>query len=721
MRGGGGGGGSGGGGGGGDAALLRRLRALLGAGGAGDGGDGGARNPRGSRVDPARGGGRGGGRQAGRRSDGDRARPVAAADGQQTRAEDWICGHCGFSPNFSRRRYCYDCGRPKFGGPSSPPARVPAQAGPVGAGGRKPLLAWGARSASRGEADEAPTRRTPGASVAALVEEARRTAARSASAVAGKGNGATNQKPSSSAGAAATMAMDDEGFITVGQRGRPLAAATVQGPAVGEARGSGSGSAAAASAAAAGGVGLRSMAADPAEARGGAAGRNEQREDQEAEEEEDDVPPPGPEQLRRKWAEEVAVVKHLARQGLPEGHPALAAAVAARDEAEAAWRGAKPPAPVATRLRWAQGKLTRALELAEVTRAAIAKAEDDHEQLMRQLHDRRRDDEERVKKRRLAVEELQGEIGGSPPAARAGDGGAAAVLAACGTLCNAVGPELQALVERLPDGSEEWQAANKVLATLAASQRKMEEAAGLHDERGQPEAFDIGDGAEDDFDAMSEASQWSESHELRDQGEVGGAAALGHQAPPREGAADGASGADLPQSGGDWSSWGRAHWQAPHWQADEHGRWHRASWADQWEAEYARASCWGAGQRSGAAPSARRVGGEHDEEAGEPSAKHRRQQASERAAETGGTAASARGDDAAAGDARTANMDSAAGPPPAALSGPAAFARQVDEVVHRAISLGIQPVTADGDELITLSPELLSRWVADNLEKGAGR
>ncbi len=711
MRGGDSGGGFGGGGGGGDAALLRRLRALLGAGGAGDGGSGGPRNPRGGRAETARGGSRGGGRQAGR-SVGDGAGSAAAMGGQQTRASDWVCGHCGFAPNFGRRRHCYDCGRPRLSGPASPPARAHAQTGPVGAGGRKPLLAWGARGASRVEAEEAPARRTPGASVASLVEEARRNAAREVAAAAGRGNESGPPRSSSSAGAATAVAMDDDGFTTVGKRGRPLAASTSQSPAGGGARVSAGGSAASAStsAAAAGGAGLRPVAATPAEARGGAAGREEQREDIKAEEEEEeDEPPPGPDQLRRKWAEEVAVVKNLARQGLPEGHPAFAAAVAARDEAEAAWRGAKPPAPVATRLRWAQSKLTRALELAETTRAAIVKAEEDHQHLMRQLHDRRCDDEARVKKRRMAVEELQGEIGGNPPAARADDGGAAAVLAACGSLCNTVGPELLALVERLPDGSEERQAANQVLATLAASQRRVEEAAGLHVGNAQPEAFDIGDAADDDIDAMSEASPWSESHELHG------------QTPPHDGAAGGAADADIQSGEADWTSWGQAHWQVPHWHADQHGKWHRASWADQWEAEHDRASRWERGQRSAGAPNARRTGGEHDDEAREPSAKHRRQEMPERTEEVGGAAASARGDDVTAGPVRPAHSEAAAPPAPAASNGTAAFARQVEEVVNRAISQGVQPVTADGDELITLSPELLSRWAADHLEKGAGR
>ncbi len=715
MRGGGSGGGSGDGGGGGDAALLRRLRALLYGGDTDNGDDGGARPARGGRAGPARGGG-GGGRPAGR-AVGDRARPTVAAGGQQAGAADWTCGHCGFTPNFGRRRFCFDCGRARIGGASRAATRPPGQDGPVGAGGRKPILAWGAREAAGRTADGPPTRRTPGASAAALVEEARRNAARAAPANADKDTSAnvSGRAPSSSMGA--TVTVDADGFTTVGRRGRPVAAAPAMAPATGEARGSGCGGAPAAAAVAAGGVEKRPVVTAAAEERKGAVAQAEQCGDHEAEEE--DAPPPEPEVLRRRWAEEVAVVKHLARQGLPEGHPALAAAVAARDAAEAAWRGAKPPAPATTRLKWAQSKLARALELAEATRAAIAKAEADHERLMVQLHDRRSDDAERVRKRQRAVEDIQSEIGGGQPAARSGDGGAAAVLAACGSLCNAVGPELSALAERLPVGSEEWLAANKVLATLAESQRRVEEAAGLQDDGEHPEAFDIGDAEDDDCDAMSETSQWSESHELCGQGGAGGPATLGGQPPCQGNGADGVAATGNVSEGGEWNNWSQAQWHATHWQTDRHGRWRRASWADQWEAEYTPSTGWTAGQGSGTAQHTRRDCDGRDDEACEPSAKHRRQQASERTTEAEGTTVPATGDDAMA-KTRAPSAAATAGTPPAGQDGSADYARQVANIVEKAISMGIQPITDDGDELITLSPELLSRWVAEHLETSDG-
>ncbi len=48
--------------------------------------------------------------------------------------------------------------------------------------------------------------------------------------------------------------------------------------------------------------------------------------------------------------------------------------------------------------------------------------------------------------------------------------------------------------------------------------------------------------------------------------------------------------------------------------------------------------------------------------------------------------------------------------------GAAAFERQVAEIVGKAISMGVQPITDDGEELVTLSPALLSQWVETHLD-----
>ncbi len=77
-------------------------------------------------------------------------------------------------------------------------------------------------------------------------------------------------------------------------------------------------------------------------------------------------------------------------------------------------------------------------------------------------------------------------------------------------------------------------------------------------------------------------------------------------------------------------------------------------------------------------------------------------------------------EDAAATN-RAQAADASVGAPSASQDGSANFARQVANVIDRAISMGIQPIADNGDELITLSPELLARWVAEHLEAGDGQ
>ncbi len=690
MRGGAGGGG-GPGAGGGEADLLRQIRALVAAGNGG-GGNGGARAARNARAAGARANGGGGGGNV-PAAGGARARSVAPAGARQEAAADWGCSWCGFTPNFARRRFCFDCGKPRArvqgaAALSDVAAKAPTYLGPVGADGRRPQLAWGTKHTARQGADVAPTRRTPGASAAALAEEAKRNGACPTPTV-HSGSGTKASSASGHQGASRTTA-DEDGFITVGKRGKPVAPAPPSAPIGGRHGVSAQGNEA------------KSMGANCAPSESRSAARDDA-DDAEADEEEAEggESAPGPDALRRAWMDEVALVKRLARQGMPEGHPALVAAHEARDAAEAAWRKAKQPAPAATRLRWAQEKLSRALELQEASRAAIEQAEADHQQLMARLRQRHDDDIDRVRKRRQGVDDIQEEIGLDTPNGKSRSSKTAAMFEVCGGLCNNVGHGLVALVEMLQDGSAEQQAANKVLATLSDSQRRLEEVAGGDADRHQAcDTFDIGDG-EDEGDAMSQATAWSESHEVHESG--GGTGADGAREHRSEHGAynESAVGGEPIVGQGGWNRWTQRQWNVPQWQTDQHGKWHRASWADQWEAEHGQAAGW-ASCRKGAPTQETRNGADgNDSDNGEPSAKHRRQQVEDVSMESGGSSASA--------------VEAGTG-----TAGATSYAAQVEDIVNKAINAGVQPLTETGAELITLSREQLSQWVATHLEPKFG-
>ncbi len=191
-------------------------------------------------------------------------------------------------------------------------------------------------------------------------------------------------------------------------------------------------------------------------------------------------------------------------------------------------------------------------------------------------------------------------------------GGDEAVRQVCGTIRDTVAPALTCLVEQLDAGCPAWQTINGLLGSLAQSQQMLEGAVG---DGATAKSFDIGDregdvGDGDGSRADGTEWSWSESHEL-DQGQAqGGDAPRGWNGDDECG-----HGEDHDMGTGDW--WATNSWrnQPTRWEEQGHGKWSRANWADAWEAEHAPLV---------------------DEEAGEPSHKHRRQEERKAEAQGGG-------------------------------------------------------------------------------------
>ncbi len=437
-------------------------------------------------------------------------------------------------------------------------------------------------------------------------------------------------------------------------------------------------------------------AADPADDDDGGIDGEEVEEPEEA---------PDPSELRQLWQKEVGVVKQLAKQGLSLDHPAMVAAIAARDGAEDKWRGAKVPAPLATRLGWAQKKLDRSIEIQAGTRQEMSALEREYKSRMAELQSRMDEDSARVKKRRQQLEAVQKEAGGGSPAPRTQGSDGEAVRRACDTLRQEVAPALVALAEKLGTGTEAWETVNGLLAKLSSSQQVMDKAAAA-----TAQTFDLADGDE---------SHWSESHDLQDgtggfgdHTNVGGAAAATAAAaacgvdpqqaqrswqppPPQQQHAQQWAGHSDAGHGGDggggqaWEYWQPSDWTStPMWRERGHGQWTRASWADAWENEN---------------------GDDEDmEEQTEPQSKHRRQGGA--SYDVGEKQPSAGGDTPA--PAAQAGQD-----PPLGQTSDAA--RQLSEtlshVVAAAISAGVQPLTAAGEELHVLDFHQLAAWAAEHL------
>jgi hypothetical protein len=132
-------------------------------------------------------------------------------------------------------------------------------------------------------------------------------------------------------------------------------------------------------------------------------------------------------------------------------------------------------------------------------------------------------------------------------------------------------------------------------------------------------------------------------------------------------------------------------WGGPvRWQATGHGKWSRASWADQLEEE-------GADADDGVdppPPARRRLDATDTQQAAGESAQQQPQQPAPSAAEGGKTGGNA-GDDPA-----TASKK---------------HAERISRIVTMAIDAGVTPLTAKGEELCLLDATQLEAWVAEHL------
>ncbi len=515
--------------------------------------------------------------------------------------------------------------------------------GPIGADGRRPLLGRTAAAATaagppRGE-QPAPSFRVPGASVAARNEAAATPtslaaaagAARAANAPVLPAGAAVATPPRAGAAAASTADGDDARWQQVRRRGWNRAAAARA--AVGDAD------------------------APTQDVAGGTPGDADPRDD------------------------EIALVKRLRQQGLAAEHPAMLAACTARDAAERAWREAKDPTPVSVRLTRAQAKLDRAIAFQAESRRAIVDQERQHAERMRDLQAKLDDDAARVRVRRQQLEQVQEEVGAAGSGRAAAERGEA-VRQVHGAICNDMAPAIALLVDQLDSSTPAWTTLNGLLSKLAASKALLERAI---PSPSAAKSFDIGDGdqrvegrhsQEEDWDGWTD---WSESHELRDQ-ELGGAGGGDHwtqhgadyseaDGPQRDDAQDCSMGTD------NWWDTPSTHWPV-RWQACGHGKWLRGSWADESERE-------------------REEDALDADNANPPAARRRLEAAPTPTGEAGaGVAAGGEADDA---------------------QRRRAYEAKVAQIVAQAIEAGVQPITAGGEELQILAPHQLDEWVAQHL------
>ncbi len=637
----------------------------------------------------------------------------------QPRDGDWECCHCSFFPNFANRARCYECGRMRQ--PAAPAGRGGSiTAGPVGAGGLRPQLAWG--GARLGAADRAPTHRVPGTSAAAPPKPANAAQpaaatvqARPAALLAGGGSAAAApsiQTETSRNGATApNVVADADGYVEVVRRGAWRSKNKQAGEAANPVRHTATGP----TVGPAGTVGGNNLSA----AHGDVEEEGWQM-DWEADEEGEgaDEDQPGDEEdsatLKQRLEKENAAVRALAREGLAEDHPAMAAAVAARDAVDAAWRSSRKPHPVARRMGWAQRRLDKAMRARDRVRDELAEYDTRAREQRDAILERLGNAMERVAKHREALDVLQEEAAVDAPSARKGNGAAGVCAQLAGGMRTELAPTVEALAAEIPEGSAAHAHLSIIIAKLEGMQGKLEQVGNGTD--GYQE-YNMSEG-----DAPSEA-EWSESHEL-----------------------GGGPGADADAAKG-----------ARQWATKGHGRWCREG------AGHAQHSGKGGTARDTDGPVAvpRPATTTTDEHAGAaPPTPTTAQKGTARAARQGDTGPSGKGVDAngdnctedqqppnksrkgqdpadtamahaAAQDTaralqlmesqRTAAAAGEYGSQAAIQAAGQLHARNVAQVVSAAIERGIQPITETGEELIMLGPQELEEWTAKHMPDGKGQ
>ncbi len=404
-----------------------------------------------------------------------------------------------------------------------------------------------------------------------------------------------------------------------------------------------------------------------------------------------------PRRLRTRYEALARAVRDWERRNPgAQDDPALHTLREARDGAEEDWRRAKSPAPLPTRMGWAQVKLDRAGAALTRARQAVDRfdewAESHRADLVRQMEEADR----WYRWRQQQLEDLHNEAGARTGGrARGGEAIPARNAAVSERLVGELLPEVHALLEHVQGNPEIEERLNSIAAGLQSAGQELGNTGA-----GAAECFDIGTG--DAGDAWDH--RWDDECAHDDGMQMGGAA------DDRDGARMG-------------------------WRPEGAGRWSKAKTGQEGDAP-ASGRCTGNGTShdttpgtgalsttaaglaegaTGSTGSSNKRGAEEtadtnnavrqrtDAEAREEADRRRaaellQQQQQAIAAQRASHEAGAGGFGSEAAQAAAAHQ----------------FVAEVCKAVGRARKVGVDP-RADGKELVELSPTALKQWVADKL------
>ncbi len=374
----------------------------------------------------------------------------------------------------------------------------------------------------------------------------------------------------------------------------------------------------------------------------------------------------------------------------------------ARDEAERKWREAKPPAPLPKRLEWADAKVRKAQAALTRVRLELDAFDEDTERRRAEICRRMQEAQEWYQWRKRQLDDVHEEAAETAPGRRGGathDGNTENVRR---RIRGHMLPEMQAILEDVPEGSSLHERLALFAAGLADAEAKL--GAPPQEEEG-PACYHMGD------DESCQEEWDGDYREMAQGGETTGdePGGVGRDGRPAEWRADGPgrwTRKGIPR-GADRQSGANAATGAPHAGAG---------------------AAAGGNAATGSGPGTTTSGGatmdDGSEDGGARAGKHRRRQTEAEAAEEERAAADARRAQelqqqlaqATAAQERSYRDGQGGFGSEAALSAAAqAFVLQVQRTQAQAGEMGVEARAEDGRTLLQLSPAELDQWARDNL------
>ncbi len=449
-----------------------------------------------------------------------------------------------------------------------------------------------------------------------------------------------------------------------------------------------------------------------------------QGDDDDHEEEEDDADEgcaaEDPTKLRDNYRELDRAVRDLEKRGgFGQDGTALRALREARDKAERLWREAKPPAPLPTRLGWAEAKLDKAAAALTKARMAIDDLDTEYERRREELYQRVGVAESWYRWRQQQLDELHDEAAQRAPSRwRAAEGGEGAEVR--DKIRDQILPQIQLVMEHLDGNPEILDKLSLVAAGLVDAESRLE----ARSAGGRAERFNMADGDDDELATDGTTRTTAARSDLVEAQPIGG-----------------------PGGPGGEGKGGKS--KTAEWRSEGPGRWSRAAAAGKAGGTGVATATQGTsptdqpGQGTGAGGGSAgddRGPGDGDEgmEDAQPASdeedadtskrrQRRRRCTDEEAREEARLAADRRRAEelrqqqAAAVAAQVNSFNAGAGGfgSNAALSHAAqSFVLEVQRAQERAAAKEIEPKTKDGRSLLQLAPLELREWVTENLGDG---